>query len=203
MNNTVPRSRTCAPGCACGSTRTTTRLFCAPSPRPNATPPDAGRPGRVCRQGAPVAVWRAVRAQPAGRPARPRHRRPARVWPRAQRPAPLRRPHAGASRRRAPFWPTGWKDIGYEQHLHDSADSPAQAAARWANVLDFCDWMAGAAAARSRTRRASACAPSPRTPLEVAQTISLISTLNEREQDPQRAHPVHPARRQGKKHKVN
>ncbi|HQZ57464.1 MAG TPA: UvrD-helicase domain-containing protein, partial [Ottowia sp.] len=35
------------------------------------------------------------------------------------------------------------KDIGYEQHLHDSADSAPQATARWQNVLEFCDWMAG------------------------------------------------------------
>ena len=34
--STAPRSRTCAPGCACGSTTTTTRPSCAPSPRPSA-----------------------------------------------------------------------------------------------------------------------------------------------------------------------
>ena len=33
---TVRRSRTCAPGCACWSTRTTTRPSCAPSAHPNA-----------------------------------------------------------------------------------------------------------------------------------------------------------------------
>jgi ATP-dependent DNA helicase Rep len=44
----------------------------------------------------------------------------------------------------------GWlKDIGYEQHLHDGEDSEKLAAARWANVLDFVDWIAAAAAARS------------------------------------------------------
>ena len=30
---TAPKSRTCAPGCACGSTKTTTRPSCAPPPR--------------------------------------------------------------------------------------------------------------------------------------------------------------------------
>ena len=35
-SSTAPRSRTCAPGFACGSTTTTTRLSCAPSPRPSA-----------------------------------------------------------------------------------------------------------------------------------------------------------------------
>jgi ATP-dependent DNA helicase Rep len=34
--STAPRSRTCAPGSACGSTTTTTRPSCAPSPRPSA-----------------------------------------------------------------------------------------------------------------------------------------------------------------------
>ena len=37
---------------------------------------------------------------------------------------------------------TAWlADIGYERHLHDHADSPQQATQRWANVLDFVDWM--------------------------------------------------------------
>jgi ATP-dependent DNA helicase Rep len=35
-SSTAPRSRTCAPGCACWSTRTTTRPSCARSPRPSA-----------------------------------------------------------------------------------------------------------------------------------------------------------------------
>jgi ATP-dependent DNA helicase Rep len=34
--STAPKSRTCAPGSACGSTTTTTRPSCAPSPAPNA-----------------------------------------------------------------------------------------------------------------------------------------------------------------------
>ena len=76
------------------------------------------------------------------------------------------------------------KDIGYEQHLHDSADSPAQAAARWANVLDFCDWMAGRCGGQIEDAAGVSLRTEPKTLLEVAQTISLISTLNEREQDP-------------------
>ncbi len=37
----------------------------------------------------------------------------------------------------------GWlKDIGYEEHLQEGADSPAQAASRWNNVLEFVDWIA-------------------------------------------------------------
>ena len=76
------------------------------------------------------------------------------------------------------------KDIAYEQHLMDAADSPAQAAARWANVLDFCDWMAGRCGGQVEDAAGVSLRTEPKTLLEVAQTISLISTLNEREQDP-------------------
>ncbi len=80
---------------------------------------------------------------------------------------------------------TDWlKDIAYEQHLHDSADSPAQAAARWANVLDFCDWMAGRCGGQIEDAAGVSLRQEPKSLLEVAQTISLISALNEREQDP-------------------
>jgi ATP-dependent DNA helicase Rep len=73
------------------------------------------------------------------------------------------------------------KDIGYEQHLHDDADSPPLAAARWANVLDFVDWIArrcggsGSAAAGDDAEARSV--------LEVAQTISVIISLAERGDD--------------------
>ncbi|MBS0407202.1 MAG: UvrD-helicase domain-containing protein [Proteobacteria bacterium] len=80
---------------------------------------------------------------------------------------------------------TDWlKDIAYEQHLHDSADSPAQAAARWSNVIDFCDWMAGRCGGQIEDAAGVSLRQEPKSLLEVAQTISLISTLNEREQDP-------------------
>ena len=76
------------------------------------------------------------------------------------------------------------KDIAYEQHLHDSADSPAQAAARWSNVIEFCDWMAGRCGGQIEDAAGVSLRQEPKTLLEVAQTISLISTLSEREQDP-------------------
>ncbi|MEP7303372.1 MAG: UvrD-helicase domain-containing protein [Caldimonas sp.] len=76
----------------------------------------------------------------------------------------------------------GWlKDIGYEQHLHDDADSPSLAAARWSNVLDFADWIArrcggtGSAAAGDEVEEKSV--------LEVAQAISVIVSLAERSDD--------------------
>jgi len=74
----------------------------------------------------------------------------------------------------------GWlKDIAYEQHLHDGEDSEKLAAARWANVLDFVDWIG------------KRCGGDPeggteaQTVLQVAQTIAVIISLAERadEQD--------------------
>ena len=75
------------------------------------------------------------------------------------------------------------KDIGYEQHLYDGEDNEKVAAARWNNVMEFCDWMAqrcggqieDAAGVNTETER--------KTLLEVAQTIALLSTISEREQD--------------------
>ncbi len=76
------------------------------------------------------------------------------------------------------------KSIRYEQHLHDGSDSPAQAAARWSNVLDFCDWMADRCGGQVDDAAGVTRPQESRSLLDVAQTISLISTLNEREQDP-------------------
>jgi ATP-dependent DNA helicase Rep len=76
------------------------------------------------------------------------------------------------------------KDIGYEQHLHDSEDSEKLAAARWGNVLDFIDWIAkrcgGEVAADGSVDQRT-----EQTVLQVAQTISVIISLAERgdEQD--------------------
>ena len=106
---------------------------------------------------------------------------------------------------------TDWlKDIGYEQHLYDNEDSDKVAAARWNNVMEFCDWMAGRCGGQvsdetgaqdtdERTSTAGppqgASAPSggsdpakrrsvgATTLLEIIQTIALISTLSDREQD--------------------
>ncbi|HRN76909.1 UvrD-helicase domain-containing protein [Ottowia sp.] len=79
---------------------------------------------------------------------------------------------------------TDWlKDIGYEQHLYDAEDSEALAAARWTNVLEFCDWMAGRCGGQIDDMAGVSTAAERKSLLEVAQTISLISTLNEREQD--------------------
>jgi ATP-dependent DNA helicase Rep len=78
---------------------------------------------------------------------------------------------------------TDWlKDIGYEKHLLDGEDSDKLAAAKWSNVMEFCDWVAlrcggtidgGAGTSVSEVKNL----------LEVAQTIALLSTLIEREKD--------------------
>jgi ATP-dependent DNA helicase Rep len=115
----------------------------------------------------------------------------------------------GAEDARA-FMLTWLKDIDYEKHLYDGEDSEQAAAARWTNVLDFVDWMtqraggtiedASGAGPLQATRapagdgedtpvpsvgaHSSATVTSERKSLlEVAQTISLLSTISEREQD--------------------
>ncbi|MDR2853210.1 MAG: UvrD-helicase domain-containing protein [Burkholderiaceae bacterium] len=75
------------------------------------------------------------------------------------------------------------KAIGYEQYLHDSEDSAQTATARWSNVLDFCDWMAQRCGGQIADAAGATSAQASVSLLEVAQTISLLSTLSEREQD--------------------
>jgi ATP-dependent DNA helicase Rep len=76
------------------------------------------------------------------------------------------------------------KDIGYEKHLYDGEDNEKVAAARWTNVLEFCDWMSGRCGGTIDDAAGVNVASETKSLLEVAQTISLLSTLNEREQDP-------------------
>jgi ATP-dependent DNA helicase Rep len=73
------------------------------------------------------------------------------------------------------------KEIDYEAHLQEGAESPPLAAARWANVLDFVDWIArrcgGTGAAATGDEEAA------QSVLAVAQTISVIISLAERGDD--------------------
>ncbi|TFY98350.1 ATP-dependent helicase [Ramlibacter humi] len=79
---------------------------------------------------------------------------------------------------------TDWlKDIGYEKHLYDSEDSERLAASRWTNVMEFCDWMAQRCGGQIDDTAGVQIAGEKKSLLEVAQTISLLSTLSEREQD--------------------
>jgi len=75
------------------------------------------------------------------------------------------------------------KAIGYEQYLIDSEDSDKVAAARWGNVLDFCDWVAQRCGGQIDDTGGISTERETRSMLEVAQTIALISTISEREQD--------------------
>ena len=78
---------------------------------------------------------------------------------------------------------TDWlKDIAYEQHLYDGEDSEKVAAARGSNVLEFCDWMAQRAGGQIDDAAGTTVAPTKNL-LEVAQTIALLSTISEREQE--------------------
>ena len=75
------------------------------------------------------------------------------------------------------------RDIGYEKHLYDSEDSEKLAAARWNNVLEFCDWMAQRCGGQIDDSAGVAIARAKTSLLEVAQTIALLSSLSEREKD--------------------
>ena len=88
----------------------------------------------------------------------------------------------GAEDARA-FLDTWLKDIAYEKYLYDAEDSPQLAAARWTHVMEFCDWMAQRCGGEIEDTAGVAIASSPRNLLEVAQTIALLSTLNEQEKE--------------------
>lgn len=75
------------------------------------------------------------------------------------------------------------KDIGYEKHLYDSEDNEKLAASRWTNVLEFCDWMAQRCGGQIDDTAGVTLASETKSLLEVAQTISLLSTISEREQE--------------------
>ncbi|MDP2095792.1 MAG: 3'-5' exonuclease, partial [Hydrogenophaga sp.] len=79
---------------------------------------------------------------------------------------------------------TEWlKDIAYEKHLYDSEDNEKVAAARWTNVMDFCDWVAGRCGGKIEDDAGIQTETERKTLLEEELTIALISTLSEREKD--------------------
>jgi ATP-dependent DNA helicase Rep len=75
------------------------------------------------------------------------------------------------------------KDIGFEKYLLDGEDSEKVAAARWTNVLDFCDWMSGRCGGQIDDAAGVSASGELKSLLEVAQTVSLLSTISERETD--------------------
>ena len=74
------------------------------------------------------------------------------------------------------------KDIAYEQHLYDSEDSEKLAASRWSNVLDFIDWMARRCGGEQRSE-GGLIEGEKQTVLQVAQTISVIISLADRQDE--------------------
>jgi ATP-dependent DNA helicase Rep len=79
---------------------------------------------------------------------------------------------------------TDWlKDIAYEKHLFDSEDNEKVAAARWTNVTEFCDWVAGRCGGQIEDAAGVNTERERKSLLEVVQTIALLSTLSEREKD--------------------
>ncbi len=79
---------------------------------------------------------------------------------------------------------TEWlKDIAYEKHLYDSEDNEKVAAARWTNVMDFCDWVAGRCGGQIEDEAGVQTENERKSLMEVVQTIALLSTLSEREKD--------------------
>jgi ATP-dependent DNA helicase Rep len=75
------------------------------------------------------------------------------------------------------------KDIGYEKHLFDGEESEKIAAAKWGNVMEFCDWMAQRCGGQVVDAAGVSDIREIKNLLEVSQTIALLSTISEREQD--------------------
>ncbi|MEO6972001.1 MAG: UvrD-helicase domain-containing protein [Rhodoferax sp.] len=75
------------------------------------------------------------------------------------------------------------KSISYEKHLYDSEESEKLAAARWTNVLEFCGWMAARCGGQIDDAAGVSTSSEKKSLLEVAQTISLLSTISERDTD--------------------
>jgi ATP-dependent DNA helicase Rep len=71
------------------------------------------------------------------------------------------------------------KAIGYEQHLFDHEDNDKLASARWANVLDFVQWIARRCGGEV-TPEGGPFESGRASVFEVAQTISIIISVAER-----------------------
>jgi ATP-dependent DNA helicase Rep len=71
-------------------------------------------------------------------------------------------------------------ELGYEKHLYDGEDSEKLAASRWANVLDFVDWIAKRCGGEIENDGGATFESEHKSVLDVAQTISIIISLAER-----------------------
>ncbi len=75
------------------------------------------------------------------------------------------------------------RDLGYERYLFDSEDNPKAAGARWSHVMEFVDWMSARCGGALDDPTQATPTGASRSLLDVAQTVSLLSTLSEREKD--------------------
>ncbi len=75
------------------------------------------------------------------------------------------------------------EEIEYEKSIYDSEEHEKAAAARWTNVLEFCDWMAQRAGGQIDEAAGDVITTASKSLLEVAQTIALLSTISERKKD--------------------
>jgi len=73
------------------------------------------------------------------------------------------------------------KDIGYEKHLMEGAETEKLSAARWSNVLDFVDWMSKRCGGEIDDTAGVTLVSESKTLLEVIQNVSLLSTLSQKE----------------------
>ena len=74
-------------------------------------------------------------------------------------------------------------EIGYEAYLREQEESPKLADARWSNVQEFIGWMAQRCGGQIEDIAGAQIATRKQSLIEVIQTVSLLSTLSEREQD--------------------
>ena len=77
------------------------------------------------------------------------------------------------------------KEIDYEKHLTDGEESEKVAAAKWGNVMEFCDWMAQRCGGQAEDATGVETSE-VKSLLEVAQTIALLSTIQDREKNQNR-----------------
>ena len=77
------------------------------------------------------------------------------------------------------------KDLGYERYLFDNEDNEKLAAARWKNVLEFCDWMAKRCGGITDDTAGITTTSPAKSLIDVVQSVALLSTLSgdEKEED--------------------
>ena len=183
--STRPRSAISAPGCGCWSTTTTTRRSCVRRPHPSgaSATPRWGSWAPLPRSTSSACSTPCFRTSlPSAVNSRAIHT--LHEFGRAVNDLEYRARHTIGHEAARTFLTDWLKDIAYEQHLYDSEENEKIAAARWTNVMDFCDWVAGRCGGKMEDDGAGVQVETERKSLlEVVQTIALISTLSDREQD--------------------